>query len=602
MKPKFYITTPIYYVNDKPHLGSAYTTVNSDVLHRYHKWLGFESLFLTGLDEHGQKVQKAAQARGLDPQQHCDQMAQQFQSTWKKLNIDCDIFFRTTHPQHKHAVQQCLQQLFDKGDIYESTYEGWYCVADESFHTEKELVNGLSPTGRKVEKIVEKNYFFKMSKYQERLIDFYHQNPKSVQPEHRRNEVLGFLKQPLQDLCISRPKSRLQWGIELPFDSNYVTYVWFDALLNYATAIDLQSTLQTRNTATRHTAAGNSPANNDTASDASAHYNISSNSPTHNTAAGETSQFRLGDFNAWWSVAHHLVGKDILMTHAVYWPCMLMALGLPPARVVFAHGWLLNKQNEKMSKSKGDVMQPKVLIDLIGVDALRYYLVKNINFGQDSPLSIPLVVDTVNNDLANTLGNLLSRVSKLVHKYFDGKMPALQTNSRPAPNQLPAQVPAPSPAQVLAQSSTQASVQNASPQSETQSSEGVLDDEQHLRQQALRLAGDVKNNIINLRPHIAVGQIIQVLELANPYIENRAPWKLARSDQAAAGHVLATVLEVLRIAGLLLQPVMPEKSAELLCRLSVTDLSFEGASKWAQIAPGSAILEGPALFPRVHTP
>lgn len=527
---RFYITTPIYYVNDKPHLGSAYTTVNADVLHRYHRWFGFESLFLTGLDEHGQKVQKAALDRGLEPQQHCDQMAEHFKQVWQQLNIDCDIFFRTTHPEHKQAVQQCLQQLYDKGDIFESTYEGWYCVADETFHTEKELVNGLSPSGRKVEKIVEKNYFFKMSAYQQKLIDFYTANFEAVQPAHRRNEVLGFLKQPLQDLCISRPKSRLQWGIELPFDSDYVTYVWFDALLNYATAIDLQSTLPSQTPKQKASAEDN-----------------------------KNSQFVRGRFQDWWPVAHHLVGKDILMTHAIYWPCMLMALGIPPARVVFAHGWLLNKQNEKMSKSKGDVMRPEFLSSLIGVDALRYYLVKAVVLGSDSPISTDLVLSTVNTDLANTLGNLLSRVTKLVHKYFDGQMPA--------------------------------------PQKSPVSSEEV-----QLQAHALQLPSVVRENILKLKPHLAVGEIIKTLELTNPFLENQAPWKLAKTDLPAAGHVLATVLEVLRIAGLLLQPVMPQKSAELLCRLSVTDLSFEAARKWGQIPTSSQILQGPALFPRVQLP
>ena len=303
----FYITTPLYYVNDTPHIGHAYTTVVCDVLNRYHKLFGEETFFLTGTDEHGQKVENAAAQRGKSAQDHVDEYVQQFQDIWKELQIEEDFFIRTTMEFHKAAVQKCLQDLWDRGEIYEKDYEGLYCESEEMFYTDKELVDGKTPLGNDVQLVKEKNYFFKMSRYQDQLIRHIEDNPSFIQPDVRRNEILGFLKKPLGDLSISRPKSRLKWGIEIPFDTDHVTYVWFDALLNYATAVGLHQ------------------------------------------------EEKKEQFERLWPNAIHVIGKDILMTHSVYWTTMLMALQLPLPKQIFAHGWWLTDENEKMSKSKNNV-------------------------------------------------------------------------------------------------------------------------------------------------------------------------------------------------------------------------------------------------------
>ncbi|MBT6414023.1 MAG: methionine--tRNA ligase, partial [Candidatus Marinimicrobia bacterium] len=369
MSATFYITTPIYYVNDKPHIGHAYTTILADVLARFYRNSNQETYFLTGLDEHGQKVQQAAEERGVNPQKHCDEMAPRFTDLWEKLHISHDDFIRTTEDRHKKVVRDILQQVMDKGDIYEAEYEGLYSVSEERFITEKEAETG---DFRDIKKLKEKNYFFKMSKYQQALIDHIESNPTFIQPDHRKNEILGFLKKPLNDLCISRPKSRLNWGIELPFDSDYVTYVWFDALINYIT------------------------------------------SPGFGT--NEKS------FNKWWPASMHLIGKDILTTHAVYWPTMLMSAGLELPKTIFAHGWWLMGES-KMSKSLGNVINPMDLIDDYGVDPVRYYLMREMVLGQDSSFTMESFIQRYNSDLANDFGNLLSRVSTLMKKNYDGKIP-----------------------------------------------------------------------------------------------------------------------------------------------------------------------------------
>ena len=310
MKP-FYITTPIYYVNDKPHIGHAYTTILADVLARHYRNIGRDVFLLTGLDEHGQKVQQAAESRNINPKQHCDEMAPRFLKLWDKLHISYDDFIRTTEKRHTDIVKYFLQKVYDKGDIYEDSYEGLYSVSEERFITEKEAESG---DFRDIKELKEKNYFFKMSKYQNKLIKHIEENPSFIQPKFRRNEVLGFLRSPLEDLCISRPKSRLSWGIEMPFDSNYVTYVWFDALINYVSAIGLNSDEK--------------------------------------------------KYKTFWPVNYHLIGKDILTTHSVYWPTMLMSAGIKLPKSIFAHGWWLSDQS-KMSKSLGNVIDP--LLSLIHI-------------------------------------------------------------------------------------------------------------------------------------------------------------------------------------------------------------------------------------------
>src|SRR5215217_2885658 len=352
----FYITTPIYYVNDVPHIGHAYTTVAADVLARYWRLRGREVLFLTGVDEHGQKVQQAAAKAGIDPQLYCDQLAPQFKKLWLRLNISNNAFIRTTDRPHKTIVQQYLQQLFDKGLIYKDSYSGWYCTFDERFWTEKDVAEGLCPDCRRpLERLSESNYFFRMGQYQERVIEHIKKQPSFIRPESRRNEVLGFLQsQTLGDLSISRPKSRLSWGIELPFDKDYVTYVWFDALVNYLSGLEYLR-----------------PQSDD---------------------------------KRFWPANVHLIGKDILTTHAVYWSTMLMALNLPLPETIFAHGWW-TVDGEKMSKSRGNVVDPNKMVELYGVDAFRDFLLREVPFGQDGDFAENAVTRRSNSDLANGIGN-----------------------------------------------------------------------------------------------------------------------------------------------------------------------------------------------------
>ena len=369
---KFYITTPIYYVNDVPHIGHAYTTIAADVAARFKRLEGYEVFFLTGTDEHGQKVQQAAQDLKVAPQQHVDKLHQRFKELWVKLNISNSDFIRTTEERHKILVCNILQTLFDKDEIYRDSYEGWYCTPCERFWTEKDLQEGNCPEcRRKVEKIKEHNYFFRMGKYQEWLVDKIKSSPHFILPASRRNEVLGFLENPLEDLCISRPKSRLPWGIPLPFDEEYVTYVWFDALINY---ISIHGTLD------------------------------------EIQASG------------YWPADHNMVGKDILTTHAVYWSTMLKAIGLEPPKNIFAHGWW-TVNGQKMSKSLHNVVEPNQLADQFGVDVIRYFLLREVPFGLDGDFSHKALIGRLNSDLANNLGNLLNRTVNMMKKYFDSTIP-----------------------------------------------------------------------------------------------------------------------------------------------------------------------------------
>ena len=373
---KFYITTPIYYVNDVPHIGHAYTTIAADVAARFKRLEGYEVFFLTGTDEHGQKVQQAAQNLKVSPQQHVDKLHQRFQELWVKLNISNSDFIRTTEERHKVLVCNILQTLFDKDEIYRDSYEGWYCTPCERFWTEKDLQEGDCPEcRRKVEKIKEHNYFFRMGKYQEWLVDKIKSDPHFILPASRRNEVLGFLEKPLEDLCISRPKSRLPWGIPLPFDEEYVTYVWFDALINYI------------------------------------------------SIHGSLDEIRASGY---WPADHNMVGKDILTTHAVYWSTMLKAIGLEPPKNIFAHGWW-TVNGQKMSKSLHNVVEPNELADQFGVDVIRYFLLREVPFGLDGDFSHKALIGRLNSDLANNLGNLLNRTVNMMKKYFDGTIPTPTT-------------------------------------------------------------------------------------------------------------------------------------------------------------------------------
>jgi methionyl-tRNA synthetase len=494
MSNKFYVTTPIYYVNDAPHIGHAYTTILADVLSRFHRELGDDVFFLTGLDEHGQKVQQAAEKRGMSPQEHCDDLAPRFTDLWKKLEISNNDFIRTTEPRHTKVVQAILQKVYENGDIYQDEYAGLYSVSEERFITEKEAESGQF---REIKRIQEKNWFFRMSKYQGRLIRYLEDNPNFIRPEYRKNEVLGFLRQPLGDLCISRPKSRLNWGIEIPFDREYVTYVWFDALINYISAIGYLS--------------------------------------------DETK------YKRYWPATVHLIGKDILTTHSVYWTTMLFSLGLPLPETIFAHGWWLLGES-KMSKSMGNVVNPLDLIEQYGVDAVRYYLMSEMNLGQDASFTVENFIKRYNSDLANDFGNLLNRVSGLISKNHGGIIPERKSSV----NEL--EIAGPS------------------------------------------LTSRVKNKIKDFSVDGAIVEIMNLVRAANKYMEVEAPWKLAKTDVAAAGHVLYNATEALRLSAVLLQAVMPQKAGEVL-RI----LGAEGSGLvWGALRSGTKLPTFPPLFPRIE--
>jgi len=493
----FYLTTPIYYVNDKPHIGHAYTTILADVLTRFHRNSGEDVFFLTGLDEHGQKVQQAAEKHGVDPQKHCNEMAPRFLKLWENLHIQNDDFIRTTEKRHVDVVQHILQKVYDKGDIYEDEYEGLYSVSEERFITKKEADSGEF---RDIKELKEKNYFFKMSNYQQALIDHIKNNPDFIQPKHRKNEVLGFLKQPLEDLCISRPKSRLGWGIELPFDSDYVTYVWFDALINYITAPG---------------------------------YNVNEE-----------------NFNKYWPANYHLIGKDILTTHSVYWPTMLMSANIPLPQAIFAHGWWLIGES-KMSKSLGNVVDPLGLIEEYGVDPVRYYLMREMVLGQDASFTIESFIKRYNSDLANDFGNLLSRISNLLKKFFDSRIP----------------------------------------QDEDDSAEGL-----DVKSKAVETVAIVREKIEVMRVNEAIEIILQFVRSINKYIETKAPWKLAKEEPKIAGKVLFTAAEALRVSAILLSPIMPNRTQTVLETLGATESGLD----WGGLTSGIEIKPHDPLFPRIN--
>ena len=512
----FYITTPIYYVNDVPHIGHAYTTVAADVLSRYWRLRGRDVFFLTGLDEHGQKVQQAAAKAGIDPQAHCDRLAPQFTNLWQRLNISNDAFIRTTDKPHQAVVQRYLQDLYDKQLIYKADYTGWYCTYDERFWTEKDVVDGLCPDcKRPIEQLSEHNYFFKMGQYQEQLIDHIRTHDDFIRPVSRRNEVLGFLQtQTLGDLSISRPKSRLSWGIELPFDKDYVTYVWFDALVNYISALEYLP--QEKPVGLRY-----------------------------------------------WPADVHLVGKDILTTHAVYWSTMLMALERPLPHSIFAHGWW-TVDGEKMSKSRGNVVDPNAMIDQFGADAFRYFLLREVPFGQDGDFSHSAMVTTINSALANGIGNLLSRTLTMIERSCAGVIP----------DRGPAVLP---------------------------------ELEARIEDLARQLPGRIEAGYQALLFRDVLLMIEELNSACDEYIDKSAPWKLAKQPETQPQ--LHTVLNVsaraLRLLAILLYPFMPQAAQQMIHQLGLSlELSqpvSDTKNGWDAPLAGSRIQKGASLFPRIES-
>ena len=468
---KFYITTPLYYVNDEPHIGHAYTTILADVLARINRIQNKDVFFLTGTDEHGQKVQEAAEKRNVKPKEHVDEYVKRFKTSWEKLNINYDYFIRTTDKNHTNKVEQILTDLYKKGDIYFDEYEGLYSVSEERFITEKEKEEG---NFRQIRKIKEKNYFFKMSKYQNKLIQHIKANDNFIMPKSRRNEILGFLKNNLNDLCISRPKSRLSWGIELPFDKDYVTYVWFDALINYISAIGYNSDNK--------------------------------------------------KFNHYWPADYHLMAKDILTTHCVYWPTMLMSCNIKLPKTIFAHGWWLI-DDTKMSKSLGNVIKPLKLADKYGADALRYYLMRNMVLGQDASFTIESFEKRYNADLANDYGNLVNRIFILINKHFNNSIPKKGTHD---------------------------SIDN----------DFIKNIEKYTKLSI--------KNYNNMKIHDGIENTISIFRTVNKFLEDKAPWKTIKENKEIAGTTIYLSVEALRIGTILLYPIIPEKSNQILNALKCT--------------------------------
>lgn len=512
----YYITTPIYYVNARPHLGHAYSTIVADTLKRFHRMLGENARMQTGTDEHGDKIVKAATAAGVSPQAFVDDISSIFRNLWPKLGIENDGFIRTTDPAHKKAVQVLLQRLYDKGDIYFGEYGGHYCYGCERFYTEKELENGLCPQHQtKPEYISEKNYFFKMSKYQDALRQYILDHPDFIRPERYRNEALAMLEGGvLEDLCISRPKSRLTWGIELPFDKDYVSYVWFDALANYITALGWP----------------------------------------------ENENDESGAYRTFWP-GEHLVAKDILKPHGIFWPTMLMAAGLPLYRHLNVHGYWLVKDT-KMSKSLGNVVDPLKAAEHFGLDAFRYFLLREMNFGSDASYSPEAIITRVNADLANDLGNLFSRVLSMNAKYFGGKIPALG-------EQLEAD-------DVLSEATDNGAANY------------------------VQLFGE-------LRFSQALDALWAPIRAMNKYVDEQAPWTLAKNGETERlGTVIRTLLENMYKVAYLLWPVMPGASTAMQAQLGrpqppLSEDALNDVLRYRMhLRTGMEIASSSNLFPRLE--